>query len=66
MNFTEISAHDLQNHSQHPRKKERTVHLLMNKRIKKLVYLYNEILSHFKRKEISTIVMTCMVQEAIM
>ena len=33
---------------------------------KKLVYLYNEILSHVKRKEISTIVMTWVALEAIM
>ena len=33
---------------------------------KKLVYPYNEILSHIERKEISTIVMTCMHMEAIM
>lgn len=47
-----------------PKKKETiSSHPLMNKRIKRLVYLYNEILLQVKRKEISRIVMTCMAME---
>ena len=36
------------------------------KRIKKVVYLYNEILSHVKRKDISIIMMTFMPMEEFM
>ena len=36
------------------------------KRIKKVVYLYNEILSHIKRKHISIIMMTFMPMEEFM
>ena len=36
------------------------------RRIKKVVYLYNEILSHVKRKDISIIMMTFMPMEEFM